>query len=370
MKNTMWILLLVCIAFSTFAQSKLKPGFDAKEYATLLEMTERQADTTKYKLQTPYPAGYERVFRSDISGLDNRWDLWLNGDSIAVINVRGTTVQPESWLEDFYSPMVRAEGYLNFGKGNIFHYKLGSDTTAAVHAGFLIGLSAVAPTIVEKINEYYNKGIKNFILMGHSQGAAITYLLRSYLYYLPAGTIPADINFKTYCSAPPKPGNLFYVYDFEYITRGGWSTRVSNILDWVPQMPLTVQTKKDFSRNDPFSPVDTALANSLGFLPRLVIGLIQRSTFGDLDDARDVLMKYLGKDLYKIVKTKLPGFVEPKYSECMDYMVCGTPVVLKPTESYRQKFISPGGVAGIFTHHMPPAYYYLINEEYITGEEQ
>lgn len=363
MKTILCAVLLLLIASVSFSQ-KLKPYFDAREYALLLQMTERQADTTKYTLQTPYPTGYERVYRSEVTGLDNRWDLWLSGDSVAVINVRGTTVQEVSWLEDFYAPMVSAQGHLKFGK-EFFNYKLASDTTAAVHAGFLIGLSAIAPTVVQKINEYYNKGIKNFILMGHSQGAAITYLLRSYLYYLPYGTIPNDITFKTYCSAPPKPGNLFFAYDFEYITRGGWSTRVSNVLDWVPQMPLTVQTKYDFSQNDPFTPVDSTLAANLGLVPRIIIGLIQKSIIGSLSDSRDELIKYLGKELYKVVKKNIPGFAEPRYVKSMDYMVCGSPVVLVPGESYKQKFKRAPGIGGIFTDHMPPAYYYLLNEEYI-----
>ena len=51
-----------------------------------------------------------------------------------------------------------------------------------------------------------------------------------------------SLNIKTYCSAAPKPGNLFYAYDFEHITEGGWAFNVVNSADWVPELPSTTQT--------------------------------------------------------------------------------------------------------------------------------
>lgn len=358
-----YILLFLFVPALIFSQ-RLKPGFDANEYARCLEMTERFTDTLKFPPQDPYPYGWQHVYRSETVGLDNLWDMWLSSDSVAVINIRGTIATERSWMLDFYAPMVPAEGSLKFGK-EVFSYKLASDKNAAVHTGFLLGMKFLAPSIIEKINEYYSKGVKDFILFGHSQGAAIAYLMRSYFYYLPYGTLPNDINFKTYNSAAPKPGNLYYAYDFEFITRNGWSHRVVNQMDWVPQMPPTVQTRYDFKHNDPFTPVDSTLAANLGFFPRVVIGLIQRSVLGDMDDARDVLIKYTGAELYKIINKFLPEFKEPKYVSSMDYTVTGSPVILMPTDEYKQKFFSTGGIAGAFAHHMMPAYYYLLKEEYM-----
>jgi hypothetical protein len=39
-------------------------------------------------------------------GLKYRWDLWISKDSIAVISVRGTTLDPVSWLANF----LRSDG--------------------------------------------------------------------------------------------------------------------------------------------------------------------------------------------------------------------------------------------------------------------
>jgi hypothetical protein len=329
----------------------------------MLKMTSRFADsTTGYP--TPYPYGGVRTYRSPVNGLDNLWDLWIRSDSVAIINVRGTTASMESWLLDFYSPMVPATGYLKIGTER-FDYKLAADTCAAVHTGFLLGLWAVSETVVQKIKECYNLGIKDFIVSGHSQGGAISYLLTSYLYYERGKSVPADITLKNYASAPPKPGNLFYAYDLEYIMRGGWCQRVSSVLDWVPQMPFSVQTKFDFTQNDPFTPVDSVLAENLGFIPRVVVGLVQRSIFNTLDESRDDLINYLGDKIYMVIKTKLPGFKEPKYVNSMDYSLCGSPNILVPNDSYKRKYISPGGIRGIFIHHLPSAYYYLLREEYL-----
>lgn len=87
----------------------------------------------------------------------------------------------------------------------------------------------------------------------------------------------------------PKPGNLFYAYDYEFIRRGGWEYRVVNIADWVPNMPITVQTRFDYNENDPFTTVDSVLKENLNIFERIVVGLIQKSLFGSLDDARDNL---------------------------------------------------------------------------------
>ncbi len=89
--------------------------------------------------------------------------------------------------------------------------------------------------------------------MGHSQGGAIAYLLTAHFYNLQQqGKLPADIRFKTYCSAAPKPGNLYFAYDYETTTRGGWACNVVNAADWVPETPFSVQTVSDFNTTNPF----------------------------------------------------------------------------------------------------------------------
>lgn len=360
------ILLLVtalCISANIFAQ-KLKPGFDAVEYGEMLQLTAMQQDTPWVNTLLPKPEGYTLLYRSDTVGLDNRWDLWMRDDSVMIVSIRGTTLSMSSWAEDFYAPMQPATGSLNIGSGKIFTYQLASDENAFVHTGFLLGLGYLAPDITSKINEYYTKGFKEFILTGHSQGGAIIQLLTSYLHYLGANELPQDIQFKTYAGAPPKTGNLFYAYDYEFITRGGWEHRIVNVLDWVPNMPGTVQTRFDFRTNDPFITVDSLLKEKLNLLERVVVGLAQKSMFGSLDNARDNLIKYFGEEVYKMVASHLKNYPEPEYAPTMYFMTSGTPIVLKPTEEYLTKFVSHGGLAGMFVHHQITAYYYLLQNWY------
>jgi hypothetical protein len=59
-------------------------------------------------------------------------------------------------------------------------------------------------------------------------------------HYQTTGKIPKDIRFKTYCSAAPKPGNLYFSYDYEADNQIGWSFTVVNGADWVPELPVSI----------------------------------------------------------------------------------------------------------------------------------
>ncbi len=101
--------------------------------------------------------------------------------------------------------------------------------------------ATMAPEMTAKIREYNSQyHTKQVIITGHSQGGAIAFLTRSYLHYeQEAGRLPKELIFKSYNGAAPKPGNLYYGYDYDYITRNGWAFTVVNALDWVPETPFS-----------------------------------------------------------------------------------------------------------------------------------
>ncbi len=360
---TLIFFLLFCLP--VYGQSQLKPGFDAEEYLEMLRISSRQFDSITVDA-TPAPFYSEIVFKGKATGLDNRWELWISGKNKGVISLRGTTAAAISWMENFYAAMQPATGTLRLHPDSVFTYKLAENPRAQVHTGWLIGLAHLAPSIVEKIQEYYAKGIKEFILFGHSQGGALAFLLRSHLHYLQQdGKIPADIVFKTYCSAAPKPGNLYYAYDFDFITRNGWAYTVVNAQDWVPETPFSIQTLSDFNAVNPFSGVEKTLKKQR--LPvRWYIGRIYRKMDKSTRKAEREFRKHLGHTLYGQVKKALPDFPEPEYAEGSNYMRAGIPVVLLPDEAYRKEF--PDDKEKVFMHHGFWPYYLLVQKWYVSDK--
>jgi len=362
--------LLITAIFSitfysiSFAQTKLKPGFDPVEYRELISLTSRHLDTNiilEYsKHILPYPNA-KRIYKSETVGLENKWDFWIHKKGIGIISLRGTTPTKNSWLENFYAAMIPAIGEITIDKDKTFKYKLASDSNAYVHAGWLLGLSFMADDIVKHINEAYKNGIKDFIIIGHSQGGALSILLRSYLEYLP-NSLPNDIIIKTYASASPKVGNLFYSYDFNYITQNGWAFRVINTADWVPQMPFTVQKTTDLNDINPFNSVKRE-TSSMPIFTRTYV----RQTFKKMTKRANKTQKtytdILGNKAFKLTKEALPNIEKPEFKASFDYVACGSPIILKPTKNYYEIYVKHAKES-VFIHHMFYAYYYLCLQDY------
>lgn len=356
---------------AAFAQAALSPGFDAEEYLKLLQIFNSQTSSlypeapspaNDSSFSIPDPANYHRVYHSPEVGLYNRWALWLSTDSsVAVISVRGTIMKPESWLENFFAAMSPATGDLRINDSTTFSYKLAENPRASVHTGWLLGLASLSPSVLQQVKKYDRLGVKQFIIFGHSQGGAIAYLLRSYLYYLPDSLLPGDLVFKTYCSAAPKPGNGYYAYDFNYINRGGWAFRVVNSSDWVPQTPFSVQTLDDFNEINPFNHMGPALKKA-NWLIRLYARHLYKQLNGSTQNANKRLKKILGDKVYTEVHKALPQFPKPGFAASTNYMPAGTPIILMPYPGYDQRFHFDG--KNVFLHHGLKPYYLLTLHDY------
>ncbi len=360
MKNILFSLLIL-FSLGLISQSKLKPGFDAIEYMDLLRVSSQHLDSLHPNYVLPLSGNYQKVYRSPVVGLQNRFDIYLKDNSIGIISIRGTVAQSESWIENFYMGMISGQGSIIINSKQIFTYKIASDTNAYVHLGWMLGLAHMAPDIVNQINQLYNKGIKDFIIIGHSQGGAIAFLLRSYLQYLDEKTLPKDLVFKTYCSAPPKPGNLFYSYDYDFITRDGWGFRIVNTLDWVPESPFTVQTINDVNTTSPLRNTGESV-NRLGFASKVYLKMVHRKLNRSTQKSLRLYNKYLGHKLYGLLKKNHPEYKEPKYMPSINYNITGTPIILKPTTAYNEKF--PHDSKNAFLHHSYRSYLFLTQENF------
>jgi len=362
-------LLILSMALTGTAQSILQPGFNAAEYLSMLRidftgqdsLSNHPASDSGFRVNPP--EGYLRHYRSPEVGFRNRWSMWYRRDGkLAVISIRGTIADAASWLANFYAAMVPANGSLQLSDSNLFTYHLAADEKAMVHVGWLISLGYLAPTMLQQIRQAYEKGIRDFIISGHSQGGAIAFLTSSYLHYLmEKGELPSDIVFKTYCSAGPKPGNLFYAYDFDFITRNGWGFNVVNAADWVPESPFSIQTLSDFNKTNPFIHVDFMLKKQ----PWLVRWYL-KGKYNKLNKAtRKAQRRFksvLGDVMYRQVKKTLPQFKAPAYSDGNNYQRAGVPIILQPDSAYYKKF--PDIPGKVFQHHMFEPYYWMTKKYY------
>lgn len=355
------LFFLLFTPFLSFAQL-LKPSFNKAEYTELLRISARQIDTGRWSnYGIAAPQNFSLTYRSPITGLDNRWDLWMNKDhSVAAISIRGTTASSVSWLENFYAAMVPAKGKFQLNDSTTFKYQLADNDKAAVHIGWLVGMASMANNILSKIDSCYKAGIHNFYIMGHSQGGAIAYLLTSYLHYQQAnGSIPKDITFKTYCSAAPKPGNLFYAYDYESYTMNGWAYNVVNSADWVPQTPVGVQTLEDFNKTNPFTNAKAAIRKQK-FPKNIVLRHAYNRLSKTTRKARETYQRYLGNIVYKFARKTLPQYKQPTYYESMAYERAGNFIVLNADDDYYKNF--PDNREKVFIHHNFNAYLYLLQK--------
>jgi hypothetical protein len=228
---------------------------------------------------------------------------------------------------------------------------------AAVHTGWLIATAFLSRDMLPQIDSLYQKGYKDFYIMGHSQGGAIAYLLKAMLLKgQKTGEIPDDIRFKTYCSAAPKPGNLYFAYDYENMTKGGWALTVNNAADWVPQAPFSIQTVGDFVELSPFTNAKGVIRKQ-PFLKRIVMTKVYNSLDKPTEKANRKFQKYLGKNLEVFIRKVLPEFESPEYVNSSNYVRTGKQIVLYPNEEYFELF--PQDKSNIWINHMFEGYLYL-----------
>ncbi|MBD2756853.1 lipase family protein [Spirosoma validum] len=347
---------------------KLKPGFDKAEYIELLKVSAQVGDSAYIKA-LPQPERFKFVYRSPVVGLQNRWDLFVDNQSVAVVSVRGTTQDNVSWLGNFYAAMVPAKGEIQLSDTEKFTYELAANPRAAVHVGWLVTMGFLAKDILPKIDSCYRAGIKDILLMGHSQGGALVFLLTSHLYNLQKqGRIPADIRFKTYCSAGPKPGNLYYAYEYEAATQAGWAYNVVNSADWVPEVPFTVQTVNDFNPTNPFAGAPAMIKKQKKLINRIALKYAYNSLSKPSLKAQKAYQKYLGNLASKTVGKNLTGYVPPEYYNSSDYVRTGNTIVLLGDSAYFQKY--PNSKENIFIHHLHPPYLYLAEKLPLTSSSQ
>lgn len=339
----------------------LQPGFDKHEYAELLCLTATFTQDTTLIAGIPKPENYTCSYTSSEYGLDNQWQMWKSADR-GIISIRGTTAASISWIANLYAAMVPAKGELLLPNGDVFEYNFTEDPQAAVHVGWLTSTGFIARQVLIGIDSLYKAGIKQFLIIGHSQGGAISYLLTAHLRSMQErGELPADILIKTYCSAAPKPGNLFFAYAYERMTYGGWAYNVINTEDWVPEVPVSIQTLSDFNSASPFYNFKQ-IKKSQKFPVNLMLGYVANRLNAPLKKAQKRFEHYLGKVAYKqLAKTIQGEYNSPVFFPSNHYVRTGNTIVLIPDAEYEKEFVEQAKDK-FWVNHMYKPYLYLVHK--------
>lgn len=353
------------LTFSIFAlaQQRIGPGFEPDEYLKILGIYAYSAEDTTFSKGIPKPKGVQKIYESPTVGLENKWYLWVDEpNKVSYLNIRGTIPNPTSWLENFYSAMIPASGHMQIRSDYIFQYNFAKDPKAAVHVGWTLATGSLAESLIPKVDSLVVAGYQDFVVTGHSQGGAITYLMSAHLHNLKeAGKWDKEVRFKTYASAAPKPGNLFFAYHYEHINEGGWAFNVVNSADWVPQVPFSVQTVDDFSTTNPFSDA-TGFIKKQKFPKNIVFKKVYNKINKPSQKSKANYQKFLGDFAGKEVKGTLPDYKSPAFFDSNHYTRAGNFIILQPDEEY--KLLFPDVKEKIFQHHMLQPYLFLLRKEY------
>ena len=358
-----YILFLVSIFLgqAIFAKS-LEPGMNLTElYEVMLVSARTGSDSSYYtgKNKLEAPRNFKRAYKSPVMGLANLWELWVDSENKqAVITIRGSVMELDSWLANMYAAMIPAQGRIKKNNNEFMSYHLADDPKAAVHAGWLIASVILFEDMKPRIDSCIQAGINDIIVTGHSQGGGIAYMISAQMHKMRStGILPNQLHIKTYCTAAPKPGNLYFAYEYERMNQTGWAFNIVNPLDWVPEVPFSIQTVDDFNEVNPFSDAKK-LINQQKQPYRFLLKKVYRKLSKPAKRARKNYQKYLGKYLSKVVSKKLDGTKPERFFQSNNYVRTAQTWLLEPTEDYLKN--NPMGHIKGFPHHMHHSYIYLI----------
>ncbi len=349
---------IAVIGFGQTLKAQLRAGFDTTECVSALQLGAWQSISLDSigKIKS----SFRLIKRSRVVGMYNRGDVWKSDDGTVWINLRGTVSEPLSWVENFYSAMVPGIGSMTLTDGVRVEYDFSDHPRAGVHVGWALGALSLSRELESCLDSLYQNGHKDWIVSGHSQGGGLAHLMSaSILRKVQAGKWNG-LKIKTYATAAPKPGNLYFTYSYEHLSGRDWCFTLVNAADWVPETPFSIQTLEDFNPTNPFKGAREELKKQPWPKDMVLIGMYGKLV-GRLEKASGTFEEYLGDKVFEMaVEPAYPLAVAPEFAHTMNYTRCGTQIVLYPDASYYERF--PLEQKNVFAHHLFDAYTWFFNE--------
>ncbi len=325
MKNLVYtsLLLLAIVSATQDTKAQVKAGFDIVEARDMLAICNSFTFLELYGSDEDIlPAGYDKVYTSRTMGMDNKFQIYEQGN-MAVINFRGSTEKTVSWVENIYSAMIPAHGTIML-EGYAFNYVFARDTAAAVHSGYALALADMSETIIHQIKDYNDRGIYDIMITGHSQGGALAQLLRAYLENLPTGVLSPNNKYKTYAFAHPMLGNKEFAHEYEQrIAATGTSFSIINPADPVPRMPLAYEEGGLITEKD----ITSLLFDRENFhATEMAVGMAARLFEGKLNK----LVQFTGNNINGNLSTVMGDVTMPEYVDGINFALMGKRVEMRP----------------------------------------
>ena len=273
------------------------------------------------------PNSYNKVFSSNVIGMDNKFQIYRNGKT-AVINLRGSTSNKQSWLENFYSVMIPAKGVIEI-LGKSHNYCFSKNDNAAVHSGYALAITYLSNEIIQQISILNKDSIYDIIITGHSQGGALAQLLMASLENLPDEVILSKNNFKTYAYASPMVGNDEFANEYSKKYCNGNSFNIINAADIVPSLPLSYNDSSFISKTD----LHTFFFDHESFdLKHILLD----GTIRLVQKPLSKVIFELGRSVSKQIENKQGDIILPKHTSDINYIKLDELIKIPPYQYQRQ----------------------------------
>ena len=369
------IYILLFFVFPGLLSAQVQPGFDKGEALEMIRICNSHTFLEIYSTDRAIiPSGYTRIYSSTPNIMDNMFQVYTRGKT-GVIHFRGSTVHPNSWIENLYSAMIPAMGSMTVYDRKRA-YRFAGERNAAVHSGFALGVVLMSDEIIQQVQVLNRRGVYNILITGHSQGGALATMTHAYLENLEEGVISSGNTFKMYAFANPMTGNEVFADEYnEQFTAKGLSFRIINPGDIVASLPFTYSDEEMFSAENIISWLSGEEEFDIG---KLGLELIMRKF-------KDGLSSYIKKSnqlLHKLIAKQAGEIVFPDYVDDIKYVSVGELHKLKPfsyPEIIRDSSeIAPGDLSDYeplpdgrykkkeprFFQHKPYNYYVNLAREY------